>query len=109
MLNFDVTNKRLHKWASERPEIECLIIYGSYAQGTADDESDIDIALKVKPEPGDMDNLVNYLYNEDDWIQELEKLLNLPGKIHLKSTEMQTVRQSILQAKIIVYDRSRRV
>ena len=100
-----MTNKKLKKWASERPEIECLIIYDSYARGNADDESDIDIALKVKPETGDMDNLVNYLYNEDNWIQELEKLLNLPGKVHLKSTEMPTVKQSILQAKIIVYEK----
>ena len=49
VLNAKVIKKRCEGVFARYPEVECAYLYGSYARGDADEESDVDILVVVKP------------------------------------------------------------
>ena len=49
VLNAKVIKKRCEGIFAKYPEVECAYLYGSYARGEADEDSDVDILVVVKP------------------------------------------------------------
>ena len=52
VLNAKVIKKRCEKVFVNNPEVECAYLYGSYARGEADEESDVDILVVLKEAMG---------------------------------------------------------
>ena len=52
VLNHKIIKKRCEKVFVNNPEVECAYLYGSYARGEADEESDVDILVVLKEAMG---------------------------------------------------------
>lgn len=107
MLNLDETITKLQNWAANEPLILCLIIFGSYAKGTADERSDLDIAVINDYERGDMDRHVAFIYNKNRWLGELQSLLGF-SMIHLEwydyeFSNTECVKSGLNEASILIY------
>lgn len=65
-------------------KLDAVILYGSYARGDYDDESDIDIMVKIK---GTRDDLKKYRYDLVDFGSDLSLEHNITVSILLYDTE----------------------
>lgn len=65
-------------------KLDAVILYGSYARGDYDDESDIDIMVKIK---GTRDDLRKYRYDLVDFGSDLSLEHNITVSILLYDTE----------------------
>lgn len=74
----------LQVYASGRPEIEAIWLFGSQAQGRARPTSDLDLAFQVTPRPVDAEELAY----RSDRTRELEELLGIPVDAVILSPEL---------------------
>jgi predicted nucleotidyltransferase len=83
LLDLEVAIPKLRDWAYRRPAILAMFIYGSYAKGTARPDSDLDLAVAVRPEAGDEDPATAFIFLAKRWTAELTELLKFP-RVHLE-------------------------
>jgi predicted nucleotidyltransferase len=77
MVNSTLKSK-LAAWAETKPTIKALYVFGSRAKGTANPESDLDLAFSFVD---DIDNADSELIeNSEDWKKELTNLTGLHVK-----------------------------
>ena len=58
---------RIVTWAQRHPEIRAVYLYGSRARETHRPDSDIDLAIVLKPEPGDTDAFTTSIFWMANW------------------------------------------
>lgn len=105
--------KILCKWARENPEVCTIYIYGSRAKGDFNKSSDLDIALEIATEQGNIESYTFWVSHGTEYEQELQSLL--PYKIHLEyyTQDRKELVKDIVRAAIdieksgiVVYSRS---
>jgi len=69
------TKARLARWAALYRRIRCLVVFGSYAKGTADEESDLDIAVVVRLPTEPSERLLQWTDDKPKWLNELRDLM----------------------------------
>lgn len=109
LLNLSNAITKLRQWAEREPLVLALILYGSYARGTANPDSDLDIALVINSEPGDTNPSTTWMFNEERWTADLKMLLDFP-KVHLMwlgGNKTPTIEAALEQGRIEVYVRSK--
>lgn len=83
-----------------------LWIYGSRAKGTAEAESDLDVAVEIDPVGNDEDICTSFVTEANGWRSELQPLL--PYKLHLEWYDCtnKLVWDGVNSAGILVYERA---
>ena len=74
-------------------------------KGTAQPDSDLDIALALNPELGDPDSFTTWMFKREQWVADLRVLLAF-NKVHLEwfgGKHTPTIKAGIEEAKIAVY------
>lgn len=74
--------KILREWARENPDVCTVYIYGSRAKGDFDKSSDLDIALEIDPEQGNIDSYTFWVSHSKEYDQKLQSLFSY--KVHLE-------------------------
>jgi predicted nucleotidyltransferase len=97
-------SEAIAKWASAKAEIEAVVLFGSYAKGTATAESDVDVAVKIheawRP-------LVMYITDGEDWQSELRDLTGMEVNIELMhETEAPRAYSFIQHCYVVLYKAS---
>ncbi|MGH2609551.1 MAG: nucleotidyltransferase family protein, partial [Tepidiformaceae bacterium] len=75
MVDFELAKIRLRTWAERNPLVCALVIFGSYAKGTAQPGSDFDLAVVISPARDDTDAFTTWIASGDAWAGELRALL----------------------------------
>lgn len=100
-----VTKARLARWAASHPRIRCLIVFGSYAKGTANEESDLDIAVVVRLPAEASEKLLQWMDDKPKWLNELRDLLTFRDiQLEELSPEDPHVTKYVREAHIVMYD-----
>lgn len=96
----------LRVWASAKPFVRRMWIYGSRAKGTSTAESDLDVALQIDSVGNDETSYTSFVYEAKGWRSELQ--LCLPYELHLKwyDSTNAPVRDGVDSAGILVYERA---
>lgn len=105
ILDLDETIDILREWAESKAEVIALAIFGSYARGEQDKNSDLDIAVLLTDPSGKDTSLTIWICESDNWQEEISSLLQFP-KIHLhlyEGDKMPPIKQGLQKAKILVY------
>jgi predicted nucleotidyltransferase len=104
-INSITTRRNLAKWASSKPLVRCLVVFGSYAKGTAKPDSDIDIAVVVSETGDASERLLEWMDNKPRWRNELCVLLGFE-RVQLEKlcVEHSHVMRYVREAHIVVYD-----
>lgn len=72
----------LQKWASKRPEVVRVLVYGSRVRGEQREDSDLDVAIElIKSNKGDTPFAI-WLHESTDWQMELQSFV--PWRLHLE-------------------------
>lgn len=81
MADFDLRNarERLKAWAARTLQVEYLAVFGSRVRGDYRPDSDLDIAIEVVGEGGE---IATFMFGHDHWKAEIEKLLGF-APVHL--------------------------
>jgi len=94
------------RWAALEPLVTKAYIFGSRITGTHTSESDLDVAVELKPEPGDTTPFAT-------WIHEAQRLRDsiakaVPVKVDLQRyggpTETPTIHAGLQSANRVVYE-----
>jgi predicted nucleotidyltransferase len=98
-------HQKLEQWAKGRPGIEVVWIFGSYAKGCANAESDLDIALIVKSPLNSEDDYTHWFFNKGKWRTELAELLPVSVDLHIGNSDISTaiVAPAVQDHGILVY------
>ncbi len=105
----DVENEevraKLARWAAENPVIDCVVIYGSYAKGTADEESDLDLMVASQAV-----DLADEIERAAAWKEQLQRMLCFQNVslYHYSPGESRTM-GFVKDCHIVVYDRRGRL
>ncbi|MGH9459920.1 MAG: nucleotidyltransferase family protein [Vicinamibacteria bacterium] len=107
MVDLDLAKNRLRTWAEGNPLVRALLIFGSYAKGTAQPGSDLDLAVVISPARGDADAFTTWIACGDAWTGELRRLLGF-DRVQLEwldvdGGETPTVAAGVDEARIVVY------
>jgi predicted nucleotidyltransferase len=93
----------LKEWAEPNPLIFELVVFGSQARGTARPDSDLDVAIRVRPgnEPwvNDQSWVATFMAHSSRWESELRRLLNFE---RVKLTPLEDVESRLRQEERIV-------
>ena len=95
---------KLILWARSQPNVRRLIVFGSFAKGTAAPDSDLDVAVELDGDEGEA--LADFIFEEVAWKRQLSKLLGCEFDLHLGGEAAgPVVRQGLVEAAISVYTR----
>ncbi len=77
----------LVQWASGKPRIRRVTLFGNRVKGTYREDSDLDIAVEL--EPGDDSNatLAVWMHFSDMWKKELESFLPFPVDLQWRDVD----------------------
>lgn len=78
-LDLREAGERLRGWAGRTPEIQYLAIFGSRVRCDHRPDSDLDVAIEVGGEGGE---IATFMSSHDRWKAEIEGLLGF-GPVHL--------------------------
>ena len=100
--------KTLVAWASGKPFVRRLWVYGSRAGTSARSDSDLDVALEVDPIGNDEDALTSFVDECSGWEAELQPQLR--HRLHLEwydplGTNV-PVRDGVHESGILIYERT---
>lgn len=105
--NPENVKKVLRTWAKHNKLVRKIYIYGSWAKGEANHESDLDVALEIDKERNDQNTLATWFCEKTKWYSELQPLI--PSKLHLEwnDTEGSTphITFGIQECSILIYQR----
>lgn len=110
-LDIESAVPKLQRWAVANPYIGKLWLFGSYAKGTAREDSDLDIAIEIVIPPereGKENALAVYICEKQAWQKELQELLGF-GKVQLEQLDPDGtphVRKGVEEASLLVYTRN---
>lgn len=68
------------RWAATKSQIAEVFLYGSRVKGTARDDSDLDVAIRI--EATDETSLTTWVFEGREWAEELDDLLDV--EVHLE-------------------------
>ena len=74
VIELEAAQKQLKMWAEANPYVLALLIFGSYAKGTATSTSDLDVAVVIAPAHGE-DAFTTWMAEGDKWADEVRALL----------------------------------
>lgn len=101
-MDLDRAKAILCRWAEANPLIGELRIFGSYAKGTANPDSDLDVAVRVvRKLSGDTSVWVTALCECPRWGEELSHLLGV--KVDVQDITGEHVGQFVQDASSLVY------
>ena len=93
------------EWAAREPLVIKAFLYGSWVKGTVHEGSDIDVAIVLRPTPGDFGDVPCQAWDKLELANRLEPLLPLP--LHLKCHDPRVapdIASYLEEASILVYD-----
>lgn len=105
IIELDQAITKLRRWAESKDEILALAIYGSYAKGEQNKDSDLDIAVVISDPSSRDDPCTVFVCESNAWTREIASLLQSP-KIHLEwfgGNETPPIKNALQEAKILVY------
>ncbi len=96
---------RLVKWMEATPSVSQGWIFGSRANKCAKENSDLDIALELKPE--DREVLAEWIIHNEDWKAELSACSEIRPTVDLQlcQTTDCVVRPAVCDHGILIYSR----
>lgn len=78
-LDLREASERLKAWAARTPEVEYLAVFGSRVRGDHRPDSDLDIAVQVVGEGGE---IATFMFGHARWKAEIETLIGF-APVHL--------------------------
>ena len=73
----------LKDWAQRTPQVKAAYLFGSYAKGKADSDSDVDIAIKA--------STVDWTFRTAKWEEDLTKAIGV--QVNIRTLELANVRR----------------
>ncbi len=95
----------LSQWAKTEPLVKTVYIFGSFAKGTADTNSDLDVAVELTIS-GD-DALATWISNRATWTRNLEGILGCTVDLQwCDPQETPRVFEYVQEASVLVYEKT---
>ncbi len=79
----DQQQRRVREWAKRTPSVEEVWLFGSRAKGRAKPDSDVDLALTLRPVGAPRSLLGNYYALSERWTEELTEVLQQQAHVAL--------------------------
>jgi predicted nucleotidyltransferase len=96
----------LNAWASSRPAVRRVWVFGSRARGQERPDSDIDVAVEHDALPGDADAFTTAMFELDTWRKELAPRLSAPLDLQSYIPGITpTIQAGLDESSVLVYDR----
>ncbi|MHC4068796.1 MAG: nucleotidyltransferase family protein [Planctomycetota bacterium] len=98
----------LKTWAKSNGYISKVYLYGSFVTGDFKWDSDLDIAVEIKPTEGNINSQAAWISHGTNWERELQSLMP-QCKVHLEwydESETERVRAGVESGSILVYSRT---
>ena len=96
-------------WARTHEKVRRVWVIGSRAGGTAQRESDLDVAVELVPVPDSEETLSEWMANADSWRDELQRRVG-PKKIDLQWVDADAgsrrTRADAAEGKVLAYERT---
>lgn len=101
-MNIETLASIVRKWAEDKPQIFKIHFFGSRVKATNRPESDLDIALAVKP---DINGTLLWFEVHDTWLNELNALIPCDVQLELdEGSESPTIQRGLNEANYLVYE-----
>jgi predicted nucleotidyltransferase len=94
MTKREIPRQILTQWAAAKPTIKALSVFGSYARGAAESDSDLDLAFEFTVAADDA--LSELICNAQAWKAELTELTGIVVKDLCLSTDAAARGQKVL-------------
>ncbi|MBL4679902.1 MAG: nucleotidyltransferase domain-containing protein [Pseudomonadales bacterium] len=103
-MNLQPTIEVLQKWAANNVYIRKVFIYGSRARNDFTENSDLDVALVIRPALNDTNSMSVFSFEKQSWVNELQP--KVPYKLHLKAlhSDSPDVQSGIDRSSFLVYE-----
>lgn len=104
-MDIEAIKKIIARWAESEPLIVKAYIYGSRAGENYQENSDLDIAIKIKKLPSDSNVLATWIFEKNRLERRLQRLLG-PYNLHLElldNEETPTIHDAVAEKSILVY------
>ena len=80
----------LRTWAQQTPQVQEAYLFGSYAKGNADSDSDVEVAIKA--------SAVDWTFRTAKWEQYLTKAIGV--KVHIRTLLLERVREACGESSV---------
>lgn len=94
-------------WASRHDEVRRVWVIGSRARGTAQPESDLDVAIELVPVPDSEETMPAWMANAEAWREELQQRVR--PKVDLKWVDADhgspDTRRAAAEGQLLAYER----
>jgi len=95
------------RWAERVPEIRRVVLFGSYAKGTATNDSDVDLAIEMSD---DSDARSSFAARFSTWETELFEITRLDVSLDLLHPVQAPHTYAFVQAcYVVIFDRAQKV
>ncbi len=100
-------HQKITEWAKDHPDIKCIYLYGSRARGDNRPDSDIDLAVEMKP--NDEESIyTTWIYWHRDYLQAPD--LHLTHEVQLewyeKNAGLEKVGPGVEKDGLLIYPES---
>ncbi len=92
----------VHDWASKKPEINCIWLFGSRVRGDFKEHSDLDIAVGLKGPTG---HFTFWMCTKPKWINELRLIVPWDVDLQLLSHETERMQDCIADSGHLLVQR----
>jgi len=104
-MDMEEIERKLHNWAAEKTLIRKLYIFGSFARGSANATSDLDIAVELVKTDEEED--IVWIDNNATWKEEISKFMPIEIQLELYSGKTSpTIQSGLVQSSILIYEKS---
>lgn len=91
-------------WATNKPNVRRMWIYGSRLLGTQRPDSDLDTAIEIDVLSTDAETQLKWMDDKEMWLKELQNLS--PFKVHLEMHGTPHVNEYVASCSMLIYKRA---
>ncbi|WP_434032700.1 nucleotidyltransferase family protein [Cupriavidus sp. a3] len=105
-MDIDEIRSIVAAWAETQPLVVKVWLFGSRVRGTERPDSDIDIAVEVRRQPGDTSAWTTFIFEKDGLRASIQSLVPMPVQLEWYGGEVETptVHAALQESSMLVYE-----
>ncbi|MDF3036336.1 MAG: polymerase beta domain protein region [Paucimonas sp.] len=104
-MNIEEISQAVADWAAGDPLVTKVYLFGSRLKGNATANSDLDIAIELRPEPGDENVLATWIGESERLRMSIKSLVPYTVDLqHYDGDETPNIRAYLTEASLVIYE-----